>query len=97
MHTALWRALAIVVLPGIAPAAAVAADAAAEIDAKLKAGGEVAWLIDNSTDKNVVMENIIVSLKQKRVPLVEGAMTVLLEASPDAINAKVLSVDRPKK
>ena len=105
----------IVILLALALHPLAAADSAAQINAKLKAGGEVAWLVEDSTDKDgdlavlftarlkgnkpakfpylvrgdlapadtealnafddnsgnvedtVVMENVVVSLKEKRV------------------------------
>ncbi len=111
----LLRAAPLVLLCALAAPAWAAEDSAENINAKLKAGGEVAWLIDNSTGKDgdlailftarlkgskpakfpvlihgelrpaetdalnafddssgkvedsVVMENIVVSLKEKRV------------------------------
>jgi hypothetical protein len=115
MHlSALLRAAPLFILFTIPTHPLAAADTAAQIDAKLKAGGEVAWLVENSTSKDgdlavlftsrlkgkqpadfpylargvravetdaingfdektekiedrVVMENVVVSLKQKRV------------------------------
>jgi len=46
------RAAPLIVLLAIASHRLAAADSAAQINAKLKAGNEVAWLIEDSTDKD---------------------------------------------
>ena len=96
MHIpAFLRVLAFVVLLGIASQPAAAADSAAEINAKLKAGGEVAWLIENSTDKDGDLAVLFTSRLKGKQPakfpyLVRGelppAETEALNGFDDATN-----------
>lgn len=85
----LRRVLALVVLVGIASHPVAANDSAAQINAKLKAGGEVAWLIEDSTDKDgnlaVLFTARLKSSKPANFPdLIEGEIK---PAETDALNA----------
>ena len=97
MHTpVLLRALALFVLLAASSQAVVAADSAAQINAKLEAGGEVAWLIENSTDKDgdlaVLFTSRLKGSRPAKFPyLVRGE---LAPAETEALNGFDESADK---
>lgn len=96
MHTPRFFCSAAFVLLGVASHPVAAADSAAQIHAKLKGGGEVAWLIENSTDKTgdlaVLFAARLKGTKPARFPyLVRGELT---PADTDALNAFDESSDK---
>jgi hypothetical protein len=76
-------------LLGTAALPAAAADSASQINAKLKAGGEVAWLVEDSTTKDGDLAVLFTSRLKGRQPakfpyLVQGD---LAPAETDALNS----------
>ena len=92
------RLFAAAVLLAIASHSVAAADSAAEINAKLKAGGEVAWVIENSTSKDGELAVLFTSrLKGSRFAsypyLIRGD---LAPAETDAINGFDEATNKPE-
>ena len=83
------RAVPFVVVLGFLSHCVAAADSAAQINAKLKAGGEVAWLVEDSTNKDGDLAVLFTSRLKGSQPakfpyLVRGE---LAPAETDALNA----------
>ena len=87
--TALFRFIAFMGVFGIASHFVAAADSAAQVNAKLKAGGEVGWVIENGTDKDGDLAVLFTARLKGSQPakfpyLVRGDVT---PADTEALNA----------